>query len=85
MIKALQIGAIKGAALDTFEREPPHPDNPLLKMENVIVTNHVAGSSRDALRNMGVDAVQNILQVLRGNPPDSSSIINPQVFDREKQ
>jgi len=85
LIKALQTGAIKGAALDTFEREPPHPDNPLLKMENVIVTNHVAGSSRDALRNMGVDAVQNILQVLRGNPPDSSSIINPQGFDREKQ
>jgi len=46
------------------------------------VTNRVAGSSREALINMGVEAVQNDLTVLRGNLPDRARIINPQVFER---
>ena len=81
LVKALQNGAIRGAALDTFQREPPDADNPLFRMENVIVTNHVGGSSREALISMGVDAVKNILDVLNGNLPHRSNIINPQTFE----
>ncbi len=45
LIIALRERGIRGAALDVLEQEPPDPDNPLLQMENVIVTPHVAGSS----------------------------------------
>ena len=83
LIKALQSGAIKGAALDTFQQEPPDSSNRLLAMENVVVTNHVGGSSREALKNMSVDAVQNILDALNGNLQERSSIVNPKVFDRK--
>ncbi len=48
LYKALEKGIISRAALDTFEVEPIEQDNPLLKMENVTLTNHIAGSSRNA-------------------------------------
>lgn len=47
---ALEQGMIARAALDTFETEPIEPDNPILKLENVTLTNHIAGSSRNAAK-----------------------------------
>ena len=43
LCRALKAGRIGGAALDVFEREPLHPDNPLYEFDNVIITPHVAG------------------------------------------
>jgi|GEM_PF-356096 len=43
LVQALKRGAIAGAGLDVFEREPLGPDSPLLKLPNVVVTPHVAG------------------------------------------
>lgn len=45
LIKALQEKWIAGAALDVLEQEPTSPDNPLLRMENVIITPHIGGHS----------------------------------------
>ncbi len=45
---ALKEGVIARAALDTFDVEPVSPDNPLLKLDNVTLTNHIAGASRNA-------------------------------------
>ena len=45
LIDALRSGAIAGAGLDVLEQEPPSPDNPLLTMENVLITPHVASAS----------------------------------------
>ncbi|HEV8633715.1 MAG TPA: C-terminal binding protein [Chloroflexota bacterium] len=50
LIRALQEGKLAGAGLDVQEKEPPDSDNPLLKMENVILTPHVASSSEKARR-----------------------------------
>ncbi|MDD3168263.1 MAG: 2-hydroxyacid dehydrogenase [Eubacteriales bacterium] len=48
LYRALKEGVIARAALDTFEVEPIDPDDPILKLKNVTLTNHIAGSSRNA-------------------------------------
>ena len=45
MIRALDEKWISAAGLDVLEQEPPHPDNPILKMSNVILSPHVASAS----------------------------------------
>lgn len=45
LIKALEEGWFDAAGLDVLDEEPPHPDNPLLKMDNVVLTPHTAGGS----------------------------------------
>jgi glyoxylate reductase len=69
LIEALQQGKIAGAGLDVFEREPPAPDNPLLHMDNVIVTPHVAGGSRDSVTRILAFCWQNITDVWEGKAP----------------
>jgi D-3-phosphoglycerate dehydrogenase len=66
---ALAEGRIAGAGIDVFEREPPPTDHPLLSQPNAIVTSHVAGSSRESLRAMSLTVAEEVLRVLRGEPP----------------
>lgn len=79
LIKALQEGWIAGAALDVLEKEPPDPANPLLRMENVILTAHVASASArfDPARKRRVG--QEIASVLNGRWP--RSCVNPSVLE----
>jgi phosphoglycerate dehydrogenase-like enzyme len=65
---ALEAGDIAGAGLDVFETEPLPADHPLWKLENVILTPHVAGASpRIAERHLGV-LLENIRHFVRGEP-----------------
>lgn len=48
---ALTDGTLKGAALDVFEHEPPDENDPIVKLENVTLTPHMAGGSNDAFFN----------------------------------
>ncbi len=77
LIEALQDGQIRGAGLDVFEQEPTDPDNPLLKMNNVICAPHMAGgSSRSAWLSAHRAAAQ-VAAVLRGEWPMAAQ--NPEV------
>jgi D-3-phosphoglycerate dehydrogenase len=80
LIKALQENWITGAALDVLEQEPPDPQNPLLTMENVVLTPHVASASSrmspSARRRVG----QEIALVLDGRWP--RSCVNPSVLEK---
>ncbi len=79
LIRALQEGWIDHAALDVLEVEPPDPDNPLLKMENVTLTAHVASASNrfdiGSRRRVG----REISLVLSGRWP--MSCVNPSVLE----
>ena len=50
LVKALKDGQIKAALLDVFEEEPLPPDHPLLELDNVIFTPHIAGYTKEAMR-----------------------------------
>ena len=69
LIEALANGRISGAGLDVFETEPVRTDNPLLKMTNVIVTPHSAGSNWDAWSRRASFGYANIARVQRGDSP----------------
>lgn len=68
LIKVLHEKRIKGAALDVFEGNLPKQDNPLLAMENVIVTPHTAAFTSEALERMAYQAALGIAEVLEGLP-----------------
>lgn len=59
---------IAGAALDVYDVEPPI-DNPLLQLENVVVTPHIGAHTQESIERVGVMAAENVLMVLRGNLP----------------
>ena len=63
---ALTERRIMGAALDVFDTEPLPPDHPLLKLENVTLTPHLAGSTRDAFGNSPVLFAENLGRLLDG-------------------
>ncbi|MCB0132114.1 MAG: hypothetical protein KDD78_14745, partial [Caldilineaceae bacterium] len=71
---ALVNNDIAGAALDVFEKEPPTPDDPLLTLENVIVTPHLSSWSAESFVQLRREVVQNVVTVLRGERP--RSIVN---------
>ena len=78
LIEALQAGEIAGAGLDVFEVEPADPENPLLHMENVVVTPHVASASSRMMSETRRRLGQEIALVLQGRWPRSA--VNPQVL-----
>lgn len=75
LIDALKMGKVAGAALDVFEEEPLDPSNPLASMDNVILTPHLAASSREAMRRMAVQVAEGVMAVLRGGIPESPVVM----------
>ncbi|MBA4384211.1 MAG: hypothetical protein C0410_05710 [Anaerolinea sp.] len=69
LLKALQSGHLKGAALDAFTIEPPDPNNPLLALTNVIATPHLGAQTDGATSNMGWMAMKDCLAVLKEEKP----------------
>ncbi len=80
LIRALESGGIAGAALDVFEVEPTNAENPLLHMDNVIVTPHIASATArmmpEARRRLG----RELATALQGRWPRSA--VNPDVLPR---
>ena len=70
LVDALREGQVGGAALDVFQEEPLPEDHPLLDFENVLLTPHTAGSTRDAVLNGSRLVARDIAAILDGDDPD---------------
>jgi len=80
MIEALRAGRVAGAALDVFEQEPVAPDNPLLTMDNVILTPHSLCWTDECFHNMAVTGLTSIVDALSGRRPEF--VVNPEVLHK---
>jgi len=76
--EALENGEIAFAALDVMTDEPPMPDNPLLGMDNIIITPHLAWYSEHSARVLGEKTGEEIVRVFKGYFP--KSLVNPEVI-----
>lgn len=80
LFEALTNGAIAGAALDVFHDEPPRPDNPLLRLDNVVATPHTAGITVEAARDIAVATATQWQTIFAGQIPPR--LLNPEVWPR---
>ena len=79
LYKALKNRQIAGAALDVFEIEPLPPDDPLLSLENIVLTPHIAGSSTEVADRAAKMISEDLKRILTGGRP--KYCINPEVLD----
>jgi D-3-phosphoglycerate dehydrogenase len=80
LIRALQSGQVAAAGLDVLEKEPPEPDNPLLQMDNVMISPHVASATTRMSPETRRRAAREVALVLSGKWP--MSCVNPTVLPK---
>ena len=68
LAEALISGTISAAGLDVMEHEPPDPNDPLLQIENLIITPHTAGPTLESIPKRAANAFENIQHVWSGQP-----------------
>ena len=81
LLEALNSGHIAAAALDVWEIEPPDPKDPLLNHPQLLGTPHYAGTTEESLYRVGIEAVEEALRFLRGEPPKYP--VNPEVLKKK--
>ena len=79
LISALQAKRIAGAGLDVYDHEPLEADSPLLHMDNVILTPHMAGLSDTSQMAVRRRTVRNVANALVGKWPETRDLVNPKV------
>jgi phosphoglycerate dehydrogenase-like enzyme len=75
LIEALQMKTIAGAGLDVFAKEPPDRDNPLLRMDNVVVMPHNGGGTVDTMKRIVAHSFANVMRVERGEPLSPADLV----------
>ena len=83
LFQALKSGHLSGAALDVFEEEPTPPDNPLLRLPNVVLSPHAASNSVEGNWRMNTGAASEALAVLRDRRPQW--LVNPEVWELRRR
>ena len=82
LITILREGRIAGAALDVFEQEPVRPDNPLLSMDNVIVTPHALSTTDESSGGIATEAFTGLVKLARGEVPPN--VVNRAVLEHPR-
>ncbi len=82
LTEALASGGIAGAALDVFEREPVDPDDPLLRLDNVLLAPHAVGLTDELFRLGGVSVARAVGAVAAGRVPEY--VVNREAIDHPR-
>jgi glyoxylate reductase len=83
LYEALKKGQIAGAGLDVFEQEPTPLDNPLLKLDNVVVAPHISSASLETRSKMSEMVAENLVSFFQGKKPPN--LVNPDVMKIKPQ
>jgi D-3-phosphoglycerate dehydrogenase len=83
LVEALRSGHLAGAGVDVWDREPPPLDHPLLAMDNVFASFHIAGVTHECRRDVAAMAAEQIALVLAGGRPPR--LVNPEVWPAYEQ
>ena len=83
LVNALRDKRIAGAGLDVWEDEPPSTDHPLLKFDNVLLSPHTAGITRQSRHNIAKIAAEQLLGMLDGKRPPR--LLNPEVWSAYRE
>ena len=83
LVEALRERRIAGAMLDVFESYRLEPGHPLFSLDNVVLTPHLAGMTRDSRGRVSVRAADDTLRMLAGEEP--RHLVNPQVWNRFRE
>jgi len=78
LVQALRSGHLAGAGVDVWDQEPPPLDHPLLAMDNVFATYHVAGVTHEGRGNIAAISAEQIVDLLAGKRPPR--LINPEAW-----
>ena len=82
LLEALRAGRLRGVGLDVWENEPISREHPLLALDNVVATPHIAAATAEGRRRSNVTAATFALMVLRGDRP--SGLLNPGVWSQRR-
>jgi len=81
LVAALTSGQIEAAGIDVLVQEPPNPDHPLFKLDNVVLAPHNAAAPLECYAKMSLRAVRNLLDAIDG-VIDPGYTVNPEVLGR---
>lgn len=82
LCRALKEEWIAGAGLDVYEREPTQLNNPLLKLDNIVVAPHISSSSHETRSRMAEMVAENLIAFFEGTTPPN--LVNPEVLKIRK-
>ena len=82
LVEALKTGIIAGAGLDVFEPEPPEADDPLLTLDNVILSPHALCWTDQCFAGIGAQDLEHVFSIKRGVTP--SVLVDPDVVNNSK-
>jgi D-3-phosphoglycerate dehydrogenase len=81
LVQALREGTIAGYATDVYENEPPAPESELLQFKNVVVSPHLAGSTRESTLRVSLAIAEDVVKVMRGEVP--KNLVNRSVLEKK--
>ena len=79
LYSALKNNLIAGAGIDVFEEEPPR-ETPIIELDNVVLTPHTAAFTTEAMNNMNIGVVEQLIEYLHGNMPVHT--VNPDAYEK---
>jgi len=79
LVKALRAKRIAGAALDTFDEEPPRRRDALFRLENVIATPHIAAFTQESLEKVSATVAEGVAMALRNEKP--RHVFNESIYE----